>query len=135
LFWRDPDGSRRGRQRHTHHSVTNTFSHPILWRAKPPGVGGIASPLTGAPAFCSDNNRLSQKVPSIFFPVTRKDPFVMERNHGPTPSSGEFGFSHFPSPGSSLEIDLSSAASASSSEVDGGTINWEADWIDLGGEG
>ena len=59
----------------------------------------------------------------------------MERNHCPTSPSGESGSGFFSLPGSSPDVDSSSAPSVSNSEVDCGPLNWESDWIDIGGEG
>jgi len=59
----------------------------------------------------------------------------MERNHCPISPNGEPGFGFSPSTGSSPDIDLSATSGLSNSEVDSGPLNWESDWIDLGGEG
>jgi hypothetical protein len=59
----------------------------------------------------------------------------MERNHCPISPNGEPGFGFSSSTGSSPDIDLSAAPGLSSAESDGGQLNWESDWIDLGGEG
>jgi len=58
----------------------------------------------------------------------------MDQNRCPPPTNNDgFGFSS--SPGSWPDIDLSGTASSGSSEADTGPLNWESDWIDLGGEG
>jgi hypothetical protein len=59
----------------------------------------------------------------------------MERNHCPIPSNGESGFGFPASTGSSPEIDLSGTPGLGGSEADSGCLNWESDWIDIGGEG
>ncbi len=57
----------------------------------------------------------------------------MDQNRCPPPTNNDgFGIS---SPGSWPDIDLSGPAIPGSSEVDTGPLNWESDWIDLGGEG
>ena len=59
----------------------------------------------------------------------------MDQNRCAPPTNNDLGFGFPSSPGSWPDIDLSGAAGPSSSEVDPGTLNWESDWIDLGGEG
>jgi len=59
----------------------------------------------------------------------------MERNHCPISPNGEPRFGFSTSTGSSPDIDLSGAPGVGSSEADSGCLNWESDWIDIGGEG
>ena len=63
--------------------------------------------------------------------IERNSP--MDRKHLPLGSS-DFGFEHFSSTGSWPEIELSAAPSMPGSE-ESGPLNWESEWIDLGGEG